>query len=422
MLEDEDTLDPELSADPQEGELSAQEKQLLFSKNGLIFGLEQHENKKVEQYINYFSHKAKDSFTRWLKRSEEYLPLVREAMDGNGLPHDLALLPFTESGYNPKAYSRAGAAGMWQFMPSTGRKYGLTVNWWIDERRDPYLSTDAAIRYLKDLYALFDDWYLALAAYNAGEGKIGRAIRALKVNTFFDLAKKNKRLRYRSRLRRETLNYIPKFIAISKIFQNLEALGFEKVNWDSGKKVQHITVPGGTDLLALARAGNMPWADFHALNPAYRRQVSPPNKETTAHVPVDKSEAMLAYLSDPGSRPYAGYTVYVVRQGDSWWSISRKFRVPISVLKKVGQTVGSCCWANAQSSSCFHVQNTKHCTVTRKLYYTARRYPLGHISKHLGFPCDLCKLPMAYNLIAGSRLVSVYSKQKTKQRSPACTL
>ncbi len=335
MLEDEDTLDPELSADPQEGELSAQEKQLLFSKNGLIFGLEQHENKKVEQYINYFSHKAKDSFTRWLKRSEEYLPLVREAMDGNGLPHDLALLPFTESGYNPKAYSRAGAAGMWQFMPSTGRKYGLTVNWWIDERRDPYLSTDAAIRYLKDLYALFDDWYLALAAYNAGEGKIGRAIRALKVNTFFDLAKKNKRLRYRSRLRRETLNYIPKFIAISKIFQNLEALGFEKVNWDSGKKVQHITVPGGTDLLALARAGNMPWADFHALNPAYRRQVSPPNKETTAHVPVDKSEAMLAYLSDPGSRPYAGYTVYVVRQGDSWWSISRKFRVPISVLKKV---------------------------------------------------------------------------------------
>jgi membrane-bound lytic murein transglycosylase D len=220
-------------------------------------------------------------------------------------------------------------------MPYTGRKYGLRVNWWVDERRDPYLSTEAAVRYLKDLHALFGDWHLALAAYNAGEGKIGRAVKALKVDNFFDLAKKNRRLKYKYRLRKETLHYVPKFIAISKIFQNLEALGFEGIDWSREPKVEHVQVPGGTDLLALARAGDMKWAEFHALNPAYRRQVSPPNLETTAHLPKDKAAPMLAYLNNPGSQPYAGYKLYVVRSGNSWWSISRKFGVPISILKSV---------------------------------------------------------------------------------------
>ncbi len=335
MSDDGEPLDPELSIVPGYGQLTEKEKRILYARNGLTFDLALHENKRVEQYVNYFTHKARKTFTIWLERSEQYLPMVREAMDRHGLPHDIAMLPFAESGYNAKAYSRAGAGGMWQFMPYTGRKYGLSVNWWVDERRDPFLATESAICYLKDLYALFGDWHLALAAYNAGEGKIGRAIKALKVDNFFDLSRENHRLKYKYRLRKETLHYVPKFIAISKIFQNLEAFGFEPVNWDKTIKFEHVQVPGGTDLLALAKAGNMKWAEFYAINPAYRRQVSPPNQETTAHLPIDKAEPMLAYLNNPGSRPFAGYKLYVVRPGNSWWTISRKFGVPISVLKSV---------------------------------------------------------------------------------------
>jgi membrane-bound lytic murein transglycosylase D len=338
MSEDGEPLDPELSAEPGDGHLSQEERDLLFAKNGLAFDLDLHDNKSVEKYVDYFTHRARSTFSRWLERSEQYLPMVREAMDRHGLPHDIAMLPFAESGYNPKAYSRVGAGGMWQFMPYTGRKYGLTVNWWVDERRDPYLATEAAVKYLKDLYAMFGDWHLALAAYNAGEGKIGRAVKALEVDNFFDLSKENHRLKYKYRLRNETLNYVPKFIAISKIFQNLEALGFEPVSWGGAPDVQHVTVPGGTDLLALAKAGNMKWSDFHELNPAYRRQVSPPNQETTAHLPTAHAAEMVAYLSNPGSQPFAGYQLYTVRSGNSWWSISNRFGVPISVLKQVNNT------------------------------------------------------------------------------------
>jgi len=336
MTEDAEPLDPELSAQPGDSaELTSRERSILYSKNGIFFDLDLHSTKEVEHFFSYFTHRARGTFEKWLKRSEQHLPMVREVFTRYGLPQDLVLLPFAESGYNVKAYSWAGAGGLWQFMPYTGRKYGLRVDWWIDERRDPYLATDAAARYLKYLHELFGDWYLALAGYNAGEGKIKRAIDALEVDNFFDLAAKNRRLVYKARLRRETLQYVPKFIAISRIFQNLEALDFEPVSWENQPDVQHVEVPGGTDLLALAQAGGMKWSEFHALNPAYRRQVSPPKVTTTAHLPREKASKMIAYLKDPGTRPYAGYQAYRVRSGDSWWRISRRFGVPISVLKRV---------------------------------------------------------------------------------------
>lgn len=400
MTEDSEPLDPELSADPKDAQLTEAEKKMLFARNGLAFDLDLHDNSKTQKYFNYFTHKARNTMTRWLDRSEQYLPMVRAAMDRNGMPHDIAMLPFAESGYNPKAYSRAGAGGMWQFMPYTGRKYGLRVNWWVDERRDPYLSTEAAILYLKDLYAMFGDWHLALAAYNAGEGKIGRAIKALKVDNFFDLSKENHRLKYKYRLRKETLHYVPKFIAISKIFQNLEALEFDSVDWSKAPDVEHVQVPGGTDLLALAKAGEMKWSEFHAMNPAYRRQVSPPGLETTANLPRENAAPMLAYLNNPGSRPYAGYKLYVVRSGNSWWSISRKFGVPISVLKNVnnrrsntlqpGQTImvpgngSSTSVASASSSSKSTKAKTKQLAQSRANYRVQKGDTLWDISRRFG--------------------------------------
>jgi len=339
--DDAEALEPEIEATPEvapDEDLTQTEQAVLNQRFGLLFDLEPHENEEVELFFTYYNHKARKTMERWLKRSQPYLPYVRRVFTKYGLPQDLVLLPFVESGYNVRAYSWAGAGGMWQFMRGTGRLYGLKSDWWIDERRDPYKATDAAARHLKDLYDKFGDWYLALAAYNAGEGKISRALKQAQCDDFFELTEKNRKLSRRNRLKRETRHYVPKFIAISKIFQNLDTLGFEPVSWDLEYEVTEVKVPGGTDLLALARAGGLSWKEFHDLNPAFRRQVSPPRMQAVAYLPVNKADKMIAYLSQPGSRPYAGYTRHRVRSGDSWWRISRRYGVPIRVLKSVNNT------------------------------------------------------------------------------------
>ncbi|WP_018124440.1 lytic transglycosylase [Desulfovibrio oxyclinae] len=331
-------LEEAVNAEPEEKEeesLTETEKTVLESRFGLMFDLDYRETKEVSQYFAYFTHKKRRVMERWLKRAEPYLPYIRQELTKRGMPQDLAILPFAESGYNPYAYSWAGAGGMWQFIKGTGRKYGLRIDWWIDERRDPYKATQAALEYLEDLHERFGDWYLALAGYNAGEGKISRALRKTNCNDFFELTKNNRKLQYRYQLRKETRHYVPKFIALSKIFQNLDTLGFDPVRWDQEPDLTPVEVPGGTDLLALARAGGLSWKEFHKLNPAYRRQVSPPHWTTTAYLPAKEAPKMVAYLENPKSQPYAGYLTYRVRRGDSWWKISRRFGVPISVLKKI---------------------------------------------------------------------------------------
>jgi membrane-bound lytic murein transglycosylase D len=328
---EEKALGPEVEHEPatEQVQLTPEEEKVLQTKTEIQFDLDVYETKEMQLYFKYFTHEYREKFALWLKRGQEFLPFIKEVFTSEGLPQDLIFLPFTESGFNAWAYSRAGAAGLWQFMPSTGRKYGLKVDWWIDERRDPYLSTYAAARYLKKLYNDFGDWYLALAAYNAGEGKIAWALRRSGCDNFFDLAKKR---RY---LKRETKHYVPKFLAILKIVQNLKKLGFEPIDWNKRPDIEKLKIKGGTDLLALAGAIDINWKTFRKLNPAFRRQVSPPDKECFVYIPKEKLELAKAYLDNPQSRPFAGYKRYKIRRGDSWWYISRRFGVPIGVLKKV---------------------------------------------------------------------------------------
>ncbi len=295
------------------------------------FVLQIKETKYTKKYFDYYARLNRRTFERWLRRAEPYLPYILKIFRKEGIPDDLAFLPFAESGFNPFAYSRAGAVGIWQFMAATARKYGLIVNWWIDERRDPYKSTVAAAKYLKSLYGIFQDWYLVLAAYNSGEGKILRAIRKSKKDSFFDIAK----TRY---LHRETRLYVPKFMAILKIVENLDALGFQPLKLKEEDIPHRIYVKGGVDLSRFASLLGLSWKKFKHLNPQFKRYVTPPDIVSVIYLPPSLSSKAHRILALKKIRPYGGLIRYRIRKGDSWWRISRRVRVPIYILKKINRT------------------------------------------------------------------------------------
>ena len=313
--------------------LTEQEKKALASRGAIQFDLDVKENEEVQVFLQYFSIDKRGSMDTWLRRAEPHLPYVRAVLASYNLPPDLIALPFIESGYNTMAYSPVGAGGMWQFMPYTGRRFGLTVDWWVDERRDPYKSTVAAAKYLTKLYQMFGDWNLALAAYNAGEGKISRVMAASGQCDFFDIAKDPKLLK------EETRHYVPKFLAVLKIFQNLDTLGFKKVNWQAGPNLKEVPAPGGTDLAALAQACSMPWEQFREYNPGFRRQVSPPDMTVNVYVPVAKEQIALAFLNNPGNYPPAGGQTYTAEAGDTWWNIARKSGMPVAELRQLNASL-----------------------------------------------------------------------------------
>lgn len=330
-LEDRENLEAEVLASDvgkEKEDVLPQEQVILEKKDTLNFELDLYETKELKLYFKYYTHSKRKIFKRWLERANQYLPFIRKVFQEQGLPEDLIFLPFAESGFNPWAYSRAGAAGLWQFMPYTAKKYGLRVDWWIDERRDPYKSTYAAAKMLKELYAEFKDWYLALAAYNAGPGKIRKALRKSKQDSFFDISKNRKYLRL------ETRHYVPKFLAILKIVRNLEELGFKPFNWEEQDTFKQVKLTPSTDLLALANYLGWSWNEFRKYNPFLRRMVSPPDEEVVIYVPQDKIKLAYEFLEQEKKR-YAGFIRYKVKYGDSWWSIARRYGVPISVLKRI---------------------------------------------------------------------------------------
>jgi membrane-bound lytic murein transglycosylase D len=338
-IESEETV--ELHAPPPQDDspLTPQEEQALETETEFQFDLDNAENRELRLYFKYFTHnrKGRRHFEIWLERSEKYFPYIRKVLKERGLPGDLAYLPFVESGYNPKAKSRAGAAGLWQFMPFTGKKFGLERGWWIDERLDPFKATHAAADYLTFLHQEFGDWYLALAAYNAGEGRVGRALKSTGCDDFFDLATKSRYVRRYGRnihyLPRETRHYVPKFLAVLKIVRNLESLGFKRPNWSDSNLVVEVKVPPKTDLKAMAAALQMDWDDFRALNPAFWEPASHPERESNIYIPAKKSMLAANYLQGDVKQYTSYYTYYRVRKGDSWYKIGRRCGIPYGVLK-----------------------------------------------------------------------------------------
>ena len=285
-------------------------------------------NKQVEYYLDLFQNKQKKYFKRWLARSTKYLPAIRHELRNAGLPQDLAYLAMIESGFNPSAYSHAHASGLWQFIRGTGRNYGLRIDSWVDERREPEKATKAAVAYLGALYERFGDWQLAVAGYNAGEGKIERAIKKYKSRDFWELA----RHRY---LRLETKRYVPKLIAAIIIARNPEQYGFSDIAYQQPVQYDLIKVPPRTDLKAIAVSGSTTVKEIRKLNNELRKNQTPPIKGSyELKIPVGSHDLIAANLTRLHPVATTGYKTHKVGKGDTVGRISKRYRVSMTTLLK----------------------------------------------------------------------------------------
>jgi peptidoglycan lytic transglycosylase D len=277
-------------------------------------------NDAVVAYIRFFQTDAREHFSKWLSRSTRYIPMMRKVLEREGLPLDTVYLAMIESGFSAYAYSFAKASGPWQFVVGTSRRYGLLTDFWVDERRDPYKSTIGASKYLKELKARFHgDWYLAWAGYNAGEGKISRAIRKEKTTDFWRMMGRGRTLRA------ETKHYVPKLIAAALIAKHTERFGF-RVDYDQPRDFEEVRVPDATDLHVVAKAAGIAFEELRDLNPELRRFCTPPGGYTL-RLPQGKREAFLAEYEKLDAKDRLSFTEHRVEKGEPLGKIARAYGV-----------------------------------------------------------------------------------------------
>ena len=292
----------------------------------------------VENHIRFFNTSIRSRFEQWLIRFSRYRPMVENIFAEFNLPSDLVNLSLVESGFNPYAYSRAKATGPWQFMKGTGKVYGLRIDHYVDERRDPVKSTIAAARYLRDLYDLFGAWPLAMAAYNAGEGKVLRALHKSQGETFSDISKTKL-------IRTETKQYVPRIMAATIIARNPDQYGFGQTTAPL-HQFEEVVVNRALHFRAIASASGVAYEDLRLLNPELRRDATPPD-DSAYHlkVPVGMAEKVAGLLDRIPTYKFpplvstvrhakAGSPQsYRVRAGDTLEKVSKRFRVPLRTLK-----------------------------------------------------------------------------------------
>jgi membrane-bound lytic murein transglycosylase D len=288
-------------------------------------------NAKVEQFIQYFQTDIRERFTTYLSRSRRYIPSMRKLLKEHGLPEDLVYIALIESGFDPSAYSRSKASGPWQFISQTGKRYGLKVNWWVDERRDPEKSTIAAARHLKDLYDRFECWYLAAAGYNAGESKIVRAMKRYRTEDFWVLTNH----RY---LKRETKNYVPQMIAAALIAKDPENYGFTGVEYQKPLRYEKVKVPELTGLSLIAKACETSLEEIKELNPEILRGVTPPNEpDYEIKIPSAKGDVFLKNFDSLQPMESFQFKTHSVKNGETLAGIARAYRVDLDPLLEINQ-------------------------------------------------------------------------------------
>ena len=301
-------------------------------RTGLQF--ETVENEDVLAQRAWFE-RNQEYMDRVSQRAQRYMHHIVERIEARGLPLDLALLPIVESAFHPYAYSRSRASGIWQFMPKTGKGYGMAQNWWQDGRRDVIRSTDAALEYLTRLHRMFDgDWLLALAAYNAGEGNIMRAIkknrRAGKPTDFWSL-----------KLRRETSAYVPKMLALAQLLREQDkfALRFQPI--PNEPYFARINVDTQIDLALAAELSGTSEDELYQLNPHFNRWATDPNGPHHLLVPRANATQFEAALRDTPHDERVKWAAYTVKSGDNLGKIAKQFRTSVDLLRSTNKIKGN---------------------------------------------------------------------------------
>jgi membrane-bound lytic murein transglycosylase D len=283
-------------------------------------------NDQVAMFINYFSStKGRHTLEHGLARAGRYRDMISQTFKQEGVPQDLIYLAMAESGFQPLAVSRASARGMWQFMSGSGVMYGLGRNWWVDDRQDPDKSTAAAARYLKDLYAQFGDWYLAMAAYNSGAGTVQHAVERTGYADFWELYR-------RGVLPQETRNYVPIIVAVTIMAKNPAQYGLQDVVPEKPVATDQVTINYPVDLRLVAECLDTPESYLQELNPSLLRLTTPKDQTFTLRLPAgskDKYEAAIA-LIPPDMRTFWRY--HRVEYGESLASIARKYHTSTALI------------------------------------------------------------------------------------------
>jgi membrane-bound lytic murein transglycosylase D len=274
---------------------------------------------QVASYINYFSSRGRGTLENALTRSGRYDEMIRRTLQQEGVPQDLIYLAQAESGFHPLAVSRVGARGIWQFMASRARGYGLQRDWWVDDRQDPEKSTRAAARHLKDLYAQFGDWYLAMAAYNSGPGTVQSAVKRTGYADFWELYRRNV-------LPKETRNYVPIIMAMTIMAKNPGQYGLDHLEKEKPAPYDTVTIDYPVDLRLVAECVDVSAADLQDLNPSLLRLTTPKDHQFQLHLPAGTKEKFETAIGaiPPDMRVWWRY--HKVQPGDTLTSIARTYR------------------------------------------------------------------------------------------------
>jgi membrane-bound lytic murein transglycosylase D len=287
-------------------------------------------NTKVLDYVEIFQTTRRRSFEAGLARSRKFEAIMKPIFAELGIPTDLYYLALIESGFNPKAYSSAKAMGVWQFITSTGRLYGLRRTDWLDERRDPVKATRAAARHLKDLYEEFGSWPLVFAGYNAGRGRVQRAIAKAGTNDFWSLD-----------LPGETRNYVPAYFAALIIAKDPERYGFQ-LDYEQLDPTEIMEVGGGTRLSLVAALCHTSVDTIQDLNPELRKNTVPPGGKYALKIPAGRTEDLVAGLAKvPAGKTTASQSTYRVAPGDTLYSIAQRFGTSTEAIREAGRVKGN---------------------------------------------------------------------------------
>jgi len=289
---------------------------------------------QVAGYINYFSNRGRGVMERALARSGQYEDMIRRTLKQEGVPQDLIYLAQAESGFHPLAVSRAGARGMWQFMSSRAKGYGLERNWWIDERQDPEKATRAAAHHLKDLYNEFGDWYLAMAAYNSGPGTVQSAVKRTGYADFWELYRRNV-------LPKETRNYVPIIVAVTIMAKNPDQYGLTSVVKEKPVPYDAVKINYPIDLRLVAECVDASASDLQELNPSLLRMTTPKDQGFDLHLPAGTAAKFQAAVASIPVDKRVWWRYHKVQEGETLASIARTYHSTPKAIAEANDLDGS---------------------------------------------------------------------------------